>query len=318
MLFAQIALCLLVPSDDWRYSSGIGYVRGEEPYQAKSPDEFYAYGVALARERRTDEAIGVFELIAQHGPDPRLRERSLFKRAEAYWSGARYGEAHRAYAFFVSRHPGSRHAGEAKERAMGCALRFAEVGDPNYLFGLIRVGSSWRTGVDLLRDFLRRYPREKFSARFYFLLGRFLVKIGIDPDAEIEFKFLVKEYPESPYAAQALVGIGEIQLRAFKGVTYDLRPLLEAKRHFRRFVEEYGALDRNLTAAVQGQITRIGELEAEKQYRNAEYYLRRGYPKSALLYFRYIVKSHAGTSWAGKAAKRCRDLEKANGSTDSP
>lgn len=306
MLLAQAALCLLVAADEWRFDPVLGYVDADTG-ERKSPEQLFELGMSFGRERRTDEAVTVFELIAAHGPTPELKERAFFKRAEALWSGGRFEDAHQAYAAFALRHPESVQAEEAKEQAMACALRLAELGDPQTVFGLVTVAYSSKTGRELLREFLKRYPREKTSAKYYYLLGEFLVRQEED-EAEAEFVLLLQEYPGSGYAARALIHLAEIQMRRFHGVAYDGKPLREAKRHFARFLEEYGGTDETLTAKVRGEIARIQELLAEKEWRIGDYYHGRGYPRAAKMYFEHVVRTFPDTSWAERSRTSLKEL----------
>jgi TolA-binding protein len=254
----------------------------------------YETGVALAKQRRTDEAVRIFTYLAISARDPELKERAFYKRAETYWSGGRYLEGHHAYASFVTRYPESPRAAKAKERAMWCALQLARIGEPGTIVTRIFSGSGRNKGVELLRAFLGRYPREECSAEYRFRLGTLLMEQENNAEAAGEFALLVQEYPGSRQAGPALLRLAELQLRAFKGLPYDIKSLREAKRHYLRFIEEYGGLDEQLTAHARGEIARIDGLLAGKLRLVADYYDRWGHPDAASLYRETIRKRFPG------------------------
>lgn len=308
MNLSALVLAALVGGDDWQYRPELGYVN-VDTMERKSPRQFYDYGVSLRERGDADEAIAAFELISAHGPDAQLREWAFFRRAEAMWSAARYQDAHHAFAAFVTRYPESPQAENAKVWALECGYRLTVEGDPQTFFGLVTVTSTWRTGAQILRDFLRRYPLEKRSGEYHFKLAEFFVAEGEDAEAEAELTILVQSR-DTVYAGKALILLGEVHLRRFKGVSYDVKPLLEAKRHFRRYLDEMRERDKKLADHVTTEVRRIDALQAEKDIRIAEYYDSRGYPKAAKIYYSYVLKTYPATEWATRAQRRIEELAK--------
>ena len=142
-------LAVLTAGDEWQYHKEFGYVNVRS-LERKTPEQFYQHGLTLARQGETSQATSVFYLLARYGPDPEIMERALYKRAEAYWSGALYERAHHAYAGFVVRYPDAKRSTDAKKQAMWCALRVAEIGEMKTLLGLLPIGRSSKKGVELL------------------------------------------------------------------------------------------------------------------------------------------------------------------------
>jgi len=313
MAFARWLLGFLLLADGWEYRPELGYVHAET-LDRYGPQEFYEFGLALAKESRTDEALEVFSLVAVHGPEPGLKEKAFYKRAEALWSAARYGDSHRAFEAFVTRYPDSERADRAKERAMWCALQLARVGAPRSLLGVIPAGTTSSDGVELLREFLRRYPRESFSAKYYLLLGEFLLESGEEAEAEAEFTILIESYNDPAsraYAARALVHLAEVEMKRFRGLEYDARPLREAKRHYQRYLDTEGfrTLNPTLTRYVEQRLEEIDGRLAEQHFRVAEYYASRGWEGAARLYLETLPKMYPGTAWARLAARRLQEKD---------
>lgn len=298
---------LLLGSDEWSFQPDSGQYRNRRTMERKSPEELYAHALAITQEYRAEEAVEILDLLVQHGPAADLRERALFTRGTAYWWGGQYKEAHAAYRTYLQQHPESTHTEEAKERAMRCALRLAEEGDPIHFLGL-PVDLTSKTGTDLLREFLRLYPREKTTAQYYHLLGEFFLERNEPEEAEQEYQVLVDQYGSTPYAGRALIRLAEISEGRFRGIPYDPKPLRDARRHLDRFLEEYASREEGLAVRVREETVRIGNIQAEKDFEVGEYYIRRGYPKSALLCFQALQKNHPASPWAKRAGERIAEL----------
>ena len=162
--------------DDWRWQPGVGFVNSET-MEKKSDEKFYEYGLSLASERKTDEALRVMHLILTHVRDRKTQEKVLFTRGKILWSGSRFNEAFLALDDFLRKFPESNMAEEAKILEMDCALLLAKKGETGSFWGEVPVVkwfvNSPKKGVELLRMTLQRYPREPFSSLYYYKLAEF-------------------------------------------------------------------------------------------------------------------------------------------------
>lgn len=308
--------------EDWEYRPGVGFVHritGEK----KTPVDFFRHGEALRKLGRHAEAVRVFDLAVRHLEDPALAESARYEAAETRFQAGDFHGACGAFEAFVSRHPQSDRASAAKERIMQSALELAYRGHAEKILGVPLIPTA-KTGLEKLREALRRYPREDFSAKYYQLLGLFHFERGDYDSAEAEFSTVLEQYPDSDVKIPALFHLGLCQMNRFNGIAYDVKPLRDAKRHFDRFVEEADRMARLSSRAeewvrrylpeVRGHLARIHELLAEKELQAAEYYLWKGYPHSAAVGYRAILRAHPSTRAAEKARRRLREI----GSGDDP
>jgi outer membrane protein assembly factor BamD (BamD/ComL family) len=203
---------------------------------------------------------------------------------------------------------------------MDSALEMAHHGHAESVLGVPMLSSS-KTGIEKLHEALRRYPREDFSAEFYQLLGLFFYGRGELDSAEVEFSTVLEQYPDSPVVVPALYHLGLCRRNRFDDVPYDTKTLREAKRHFERFVEEADRMRRLSTRAeewvnrylpeVRAHLVRISELLAEKELRTAEYYRWKGYPHSAAVSYRSILRTFPATKAAARSRERLREMGEA-------
>lgn len=229
-------------------------------------------------------------------------EDALWERARARSAAGEYYEAYYEYRDFVVRYPQSPRASEAKRQEMASALELAKAGHTQSTLGL-RLFSTSRTGVDYLRESLRRYPREDFASDFTQKLGMFYYKRGEWDLAGGEFQTVLEQYAEAPEAVLALYMLALTAEQRFEAVAKDLKPVREARRLFERFLEESDKMRRlpdpaprwvdELAPTVRERLARLYGILLEKHLRTAEYYDWKDYPRAAAIYYRTILKDEA-------------------------
>lgn len=309
MRAAILAAAALLGGEGWEYRPGIGFVN-LSTMERKSPAEFLEHARARRRAGERDEALASYTLLAAHAPEAAHREAAHFERAETFFEAGRFYEAYQDAEAFLARYPQSDRAGAAKRLEMSAALEMARRGHKERVLGLPLISTS-RTGIECLREALRRYPREEFTADFIQKLGMFYYDRGDYDAAEQEFSTIVgnpergiqAQYPEAPEAVLALYMLGRTCEQRFQGIARDIRPLREARRHYERFLEEADRLRRlpepaarwvdGLLGPVRERLTEVYSRMLEKQLRTAEYYDWKGFPRSAAIYYRFILKEEA-------------------------
>jgi len=307
--------------DDWQWTPGVGFVNTETQEQ-KTPLEFYTFGVGLATERRTDDALFVLHLLLANVSDSKLQEKARFIRGKILWTGSRFQNAYLALDDFLRRFPVSKKAEEAKQLEMDSAFRVAQKKETSGFWARVPLlkwlARSSREGLDMLRMSLQRYPREPFSSLYYYKMAELLFQDGAFDTAHHELKFILAEYPKTVEVPKAILLLGKIGLNKFDSIDYDIHGLKEARRHFERFIEEApilsaissdaaGFIQQSLPYAKE-KVSYINNKEAEKEYRVGEYYRRKGLIRSARIYFEAVQKEYPNTSWAKKAETKLSEL----------
>jgi outer membrane protein assembly factor BamD (BamD/ComL family) len=225
-----------------------------------------------------------------------LSETAQFERAGTFFKAGSYYEAYQEYETFLIRFPQSDRVTAAKRMQMTSALDLARVGRK----GFLGVFTSSRTGMDFLRDTLRRHPREDFSADFTQKLGMVLYERGDIDHAVEEFSRVLELYGDAADAVLALYMLGRSSEIRFEAVDYDMKPLKDARRHYERFLEEADRMRRlpppartwvdDLLPTVSERLTKVYERMVQKQLKTAEYYDWKGASRSSTIYYRAILK----------------------------
>ena len=188
---------------------------------------------------------------------------------------------------------------------MAAALELARAGKSTFL-GL---GSTPSTGIDYLHDALRRYPREDFAPDYCQKLGMFFYEREDYDRAAEEFARVLEQYGDAPEAVLALYMLGRTserkheRLSSFETVSYDVRPLKDARRHYERFLEEADRMRRlpepakkwvdGILPTVRERLGSVYERMLRKQLQTAEYYDWKGLPWSAEPFYVAILRDEA-------------------------
>jgi len=299
----MIALALAAfLAQEWQPRPGGGGFVNPSTMEQKSPDELLKHALARRDAGDFDEALAALYPLVQATPEGSLRETAHFERAETLFKGRLFYEAYDDYEKFILRYPQSPRAARAKEREMESALNLARFGHRESVLGVPLVSSS-KTGIEFLKDALRRYPREDFSAGYYQKLGKFYFERGEWDRAAEEFTIVLEQYADSADSVLALYMMGLTSESRFDAVDYDAKPLKDARRSYERFLEESDRLRKlpppakdwvdGLVGAVQQRLAVVYQHLMEKTYRTARYYDWKELPWSAAIYYRAILKDDA-------------------------
>jgi outer membrane protein assembly factor BamD (BamD/ComL family) len=297
----MIALALAAfLAQEWQPRPGGGSFVNPSTMDQKTPDELLKYALERRAAKDFDGALAALYPLVQATPEGSLRETTHFERAETLFMAVRYYDAYDDYEKFILRYPQSTRAARAKEQEMESALLLARTGHKDRLMGMV---SSSKTGIDFLKDSLRRYPREDFSAGYYQKLGKFYYERSEWDHAAEEFTLVLEQYADSPDSVFALYMLGLTNESRFDAVDYDAKPLKDARRYYERFLEEADRLRKlpppakesvdRLLGAVGERLSVVYQHLMDKTYRTARYYDWKDLPWSAAIYYRAILRDDA-------------------------
>lgn len=331
MLALVLLSFCLQQEPEWAYTQGLKAFVSRHKEQ-KSPDELYTLGESHFNKKEHEAAALIFQAIADQLPSEfaPLREKASFSLARTLYEAGDFAASYRAFENFLGRVPDSDLAGGvygARYFLFMSAYLLAVKGAPEKVLG-VSVGTSSKSGLELLRAALTRFPREPFTDNFYLALGQFLLDKGRLDEAEVEFKTILTpgQYEKTDSAPRAQLLLATIFLKRFDGLDYDVKTLADAKREYEKFLSSYtrakgdaralgdlglddDVLQKMLDEAANG-IAWINEKLAEREWNLSEWYLWKGKPNAARIYLNSIRNNFPRTTWAKKAADKLVELEK--------
>ncbi len=221
-------------------------------------------------------------------PQPLPPASDLYTTGEAELSRSRYAEARTAFQKIVERHPQSIYAPRA---------RFL-IGEAYYR------ESEWDKAIKEFDTFLSFYPRHqiadlvqyRLSMSYYDQMKPVEQDQAITQKAMDAFKVLVREYPESRYASDALAKIdicrGRIAQKELWVASYYLNQgnTIAARQRLEGVIKEYPR-----TLVIPEALFRLGEV-----------YTADGRTREAQEAFRRVADEYSFTEWGRRAAQRLR------------
>jgi outer membrane assembly lipoprotein YfiO len=272
-------------STTWEYRGGEGRFVQQGTGESCDPRALLARGKRSAEEGDLYGAQGALQAIRRSGVDAALKEEALVEEARAWIRAKQRLDAHAAYVEFLERYPRSSRFSAAIQEAFQNAFRLAE--------------EEGQAGVLAVRDLLNRFPRETMSAEYAFQLGEHFFRQESYDAAETEFESVRREYARTPWAEAALYRIGLCGRRRFKGLSYDPRPLAQARRAFEKFLVEYPTS--SLADDVRRALKDVRELQAQKTLAIAAYYGARHRWTAARTLYAFVVQDFPDSAAAAEA-----------------
>ncbi len=143
-----------------------------------------------------------------------------------------------------------------------------------------------------------------------FLCGGVSMYIEDYRGAVTYFKEITDRHPNSEYAPQAVeLGILALHLST-GGPDYDGKNSNEARRLIHVAFDNYPELAANKEKRefLTNQLDAITMQQAEKDFKQAEFYRRTGHPGAAYFYYGLVVKTYRNTPFAKQSAERMQEL----------
>ena len=205
------------------------------------------------------------------------------------------------YEFVIREFTGSEEYQTAVLREMDIAQRYLN-GMRRKLWGLIRIEPARRLGEELMIRVQERLPGSRVSEEAAILLAEHYYKSRDLALAKEMFDIFQRNYPESEYAKEALLGQIYANVAQFKGPEYDVSGLVEAELLLDRFVRTYPA-DALRSGIAEGLGARIDESRAQQMLSTGEWYIDRGDEPSAKFVFKRLLRQHPATGAAQSALR---------------
>ncbi len=179
-------------------------------------------------------------------------------------------------------------------------------GTPTYFLGI--AFSAHSKGVKILDSIVTRFPYQPYADDALYQIGGYYFREGEFDDADVAYKRLLDEYPQSEWVGLTEFQLGESEFRRFKGVEYDLTPLEGAERWYQRYRLRRAGGERATDA--ERRLREIYEIRAARHVRVARYYAREKEWKSARYHLERVLRDHTDAAVAHEAAELLRDVNR--------
>jgi len=257
------------------------------------------------RDRRYDRAAELYrqllESMTTSTPTVETIRASLL---EAQFQGRDYDAALATSEEILEGEPSAATIQRVLERRYEIGLSFLN-GATRRVLGLSV--SAEGKGLEILDGLVEKYPFQPFADDALYHIANFYLRREDFAEAEQLFQRLLRDYPQSPWAAMAEYRIGEASLKRLKGVEYDLGTLESAERRFKRYLKLNPAGDQ--AAQARENLAEIEDLRAKRWLKIAEFYLKFEKEDAARVYLRKLRESHPQSDEGRRAAELLAGLD---------
>ena len=275
-------------------------------------------------------AESAFKKIARRYRDYPVQEDALFYLAECRFLQQRYPAAEDAYADLLKKYSSTRYVDESTKRLFAIAKLWLKDPKPASEVELARYeenpnavsieSEAAKSSFPLVPNFTDR-QRPVFDAEGRAIAALRLVWLH-DPtgpladdalmisathyirkqdfhEADRVLAILREEYPQSPFASHAYILGSHAKLASYQGAAYDGQTLEDARKLTQSTVRLFP--DAPQRGKLISQLNDIKLEAAARDWEKAQFYMRKGKPKSAAIYAQLVVQSYPDTPYFEQA-----------------
>jgi len=150
-------------------------------------------------------------------------------------------------------------------------------------------------------------PQARSAPKAQFAIGRVWQNDGNSEKAIAAYKRISSDYPNSSQAPEALYQIGEVLILKTKKGNKNKANFDNATNIYNELIQRYPNNKR--AADARKRIKSLGGQEVQRSFNVAEFYRKKGENKSAVFYYREVLKKSKGGSLHDQATQRIAELE---------
>ncbi|OPX17420.1 hypothetical protein BXT86_06605 [candidate division WOR-3 bacterium 4484_100] len=143
------------------------------------------------------------------------------------------------------------------------------------------------------------HPSSEYVDDAQFWLGCSYFEKKDYEQAIVEFDYLINNFPNTSFLEQALLFRAKAYFLKAPNYDKDISEVKRAIEQFDEFIRQFP--NSKYIEEVRGLILKARTRLARKEFENGRLYIKLGKPKSALLYFNYVIKNYPETEVSNEA-----------------
>lgn len=274
--------------------------------EVSTANNLLAEAKAYQSNGKTGKAISTYKDVSKKYPNSTAAPEAIYARAHVLDQQGDLIKAFDAYQELISNYQASHRYAAAIKRQEHVAHAAADGVIKNNFLGMkTRIApSKIETMLGQVRD---NAPQASSAPKAQFAIGKVWQQSGNSEKAIAAFRRISSDYPDSPQAPEALYQIGEtLILKTKKGnknkANYD-----NATNIYNDLIQRYPNHKRASDA--RKRIAGLGGQEIQRSYNIAEFYRKKGENKSAVFYYKEVLRKSKSGPLRDQATQRITELE---------
>jgi outer membrane protein assembly factor BamD (BamD/ComL family) len=303
---------MILGSDGWRPMV--------KPAKDPVADAEYQEVEKLFQQGRFAEAEKGFAKIAKNRKGTPWGENSQFYLAESQFQLKNYVAAHDSFEMLHKEYPANAYAEEIVAREFFIASLWMQQCDPNTprekllpwycrFTGALPLIDTAGSGIKALEHVRMNKSDDPLAERAAYELGNHYMKHHDYESAAVYYDEFIHDYTKSPLLEEVQHLAIDARMKAYAGPDYDASGLEKARELVRRTGQTFPERQANFEGLYH-TLDLINDAQAEKAFKDGEYYKRVRKVASAEYYFGKIPRRWPNTVWAEKAKVELAQLAK--------
>ena len=253
----------------------------------------------------TRKALSRYRNIAKKYPYTNAAGEAHFAEARILDQKGDLLKAFEAYQDLIVRYPGSPHYKTSIQRQEAVAHAAAD--------GVIKnnfLGMKTKIGADKTSKMLAHVrdnaPGAISAPKAQYAIGQVWQKAGNAEKAIAAYKRIGADYADSSLAPEALYQTGQILILKAQSGNQNKAHVNQARDIFQNLVQRYPRHSR--AGDARKRLALLGGQDIQRSYDTAEFYRKKGNSKSAIFYYREVLRKTTSGSLHNKAKQRISEL----------
>lgn len=253
--------------------------------------------VAEGRNRHVVKAVEQF--LVHHGESPACEE-AMNLAGQSLLNQGDYWAAYKWYERQISTYPNGAFFERALDREYLIADAFLK-GRKRRALKIFRVPAQ-EDGLEILTRISAQAPGTAVAERSLLRVADYHYSRAEYGDAVKYYEDFLQSHPLSEQRKYVMLQIARSYLLSYRGVEWDIAPLLDARKRYQLFAQAYpeDAEKEN----VDGILEEIRLGLAQKVYHTGRFYERIKQRRAAAFYYRKTIEEYGDTHWANSARGR--------------
>ncbi len=264
----------------------------------ETPEEQYAWAQSFEEEKDYKRAIWEHKKLIYHFPDSPYAAKSCYALGEIYEKLGKILKAADEYQRVIEDYPNSELIKDAIAKLLEIGDSYFEREDPPKIKKILS-RSKYEQAAGVYGKVVKNAPYEDGAAKAQYRIGLCYFKQGLFSEAASEYEKLLDNYPESDFVEHGLYELCLCYFHQSLSPLYDQTTTDKALKKLIEFTERFPQ-GKHLSDAKE-KIAILKGKKAEKTYRIAQFYQRRGSNKAALIYYQEILDTYPETKWSSLA-----------------